>query len=60
LVTTRYRIEVLHDQVGERDLEISLEERQAEGMVDDLTPTAAGTTGTAASRIPVGQGVDSP
>jgi heme exporter protein C len=61
LVTMRYRIEVLHDQVGERDLEISLEERQAEGMADDGVPTDAGVGASAEpSRVPVGQGVESP
>jgi len=37
MVTVRYQIEVAHDEVGDRQLEISLAERQAEAWLEEGT-----------------------
>lgn len=50
MVTLRYRIEVLRDQIGDQDLEISLAERQAEG---ELAETQVGTLSPDRLREPV-------
>lgn len=51
MVVARYRIEVLRDQIGQADLEISLAERRAEGL-DGVPVTHA--AGVSAGDEPVG------
>jgi heme exporter protein C len=48
MVTVRYQIEVMRDQIGDEELEISLAERRAEGE-DDAAPAPA-------AKAPVGVG----